>query len=226
MIRSMQDLLNAGVNAFAVRLLAKDFARMRESGPMEGPVHVPIPIAQGKVIWVTFSDVPPAEAQPAEPAKELGPAAGPAVPVEKTKAEIEGLLRKRGSSRFGSMEDRGQAVVVFELKGKAIRFTMPLPARDEERFTQDPRRTWKRRPDEVAYKLWEQACREKWRALLLSIKAMFSNVDSGILSFEQAFLPFILMPDGKTVAEHVLPRVEEAYLGGKSVPLLPAGEGS
>lgn len=152
-------------------------------------------------------------------------AEGTSVPVEKTKAEIETLLRKRGSSRFGSLEDRGQAVVVFELNGKAIRFTMPLPARDEKRFTQDPRRSWRRRPDDVAYRLWEQACRQKWRALLLGIKAKFSNVDSGISTFEQEFMGKIVMPDGRTVEEHVLPRVEEAYLHGRPVPLLPAGEG-
>lgn len=62
MIRSMQDLLDAGVNAFAVRLLAKDFEKMRVSGPLAEPVHVPVPLRGGKVIWVTFSDVPPPEA--------------------------------------------------------------------------------------------------------------------------------------------------------------------
>lgn len=59
MIRTMQDLLNAGVNAFAVRLLAKDFEKMRAG--LSGPVHVPIPLACGKRLWVTFSEEPPAQ---------------------------------------------------------------------------------------------------------------------------------------------------------------------
>lgn len=58
MIRTMQDLLNAGVNAFAVRLLAKDFEKIKAGAPMPGPVHVPVPISGGKVVWVSFSDVP------------------------------------------------------------------------------------------------------------------------------------------------------------------------
>ncbi|HYH98406.1 hypothetical protein [Hyalangium sp.] len=61
MILTLQDLLNAGVNAFAVRLLAKDFEKMTMNEPLPGPVHIPMPIAGGKVIWVSFSDVPPAD---------------------------------------------------------------------------------------------------------------------------------------------------------------------
>lgn len=153
-------------------------------------------------------------------------AQGTSVPVEKTKAEIETLLRKRGSGRFGTVEDGPRALVMFELNGKAVRFTMPLPKREafarRENVPQWHRRH-ERTPEEQ-YKLWEQACRQKWRALLLGIKAKFVDIDNEIESFEEAFLPFIVMPDGKTVGEHVLPSVEKAYLSGKSMPLLPAGE--
>jgi hypothetical protein len=152
----------------------------------------------------------------------MGYAEGTSVTIEKTKAEIETLLRKRGCEKFGSLEDGPRAIVMFEFKGKAIRFTMPLPRRDEKRFTQAPRQTWKPRPAEAAYRAWEQACREKWRALLLGIRAKFSNVDAGIATFEQEFMGKIVMPDGKTVEEHVLPRIEQAYLSGKAMPLMPA----
>jgi hypothetical protein len=151
-------------------------------------------------------------------------AEGTSVPVEKTKAEIETLLRKRGSARFGTLEDRGQALVMFELNGKALRFSMPLPSKEAFAHRENLptyHRRYTRTPEDQ-YKLWEQACREKWRSLLLSIKAKFSNVDAGISSFEEEFMGRIVMPDGRTVAEHVLPRIEQAYLSGKSMPLLPA----
>jgi hypothetical protein len=59
MILTTQDLLNAGMNAFAIMLLVKDFARMKLDGAMPGPIHIPMPIAGGKIIWVTLSDVEP-----------------------------------------------------------------------------------------------------------------------------------------------------------------------
>lgn len=155
-------------------------------------------------------------------------AQGTSVPVEKTKAEIETLLRKRGCSKFGSLEDGPVAVVVFELNRKAIRFTMPLPKKEDFAYRKE-KPTWHRlytRKPEEQYRLWEQACRQKWRSLLLGIKAKFSNVDSGIATFEEEFMGRIVMPDGRTVAEHVLPRVEEAYLSGKAMPLLPSGGGA
>lgn len=68
MIRTMQDLLNAGVNAFAVRLLAKDFEKMQAGHPNKEPVHVPVPVSNG-VIWVSFSETPPAEAKQPAPAE-------------------------------------------------------------------------------------------------------------------------------------------------------------
>lgn len=63
MIRTMQDLLDVGVNAFAIRLLAKDFEKMRHEGSMSEPIHVPIPVSGRNTIWVTFSDTAPPDAQ-------------------------------------------------------------------------------------------------------------------------------------------------------------------
>lgn len=67
----------------------------------------------------------------------------------------------------------------------------------------------------------EQQTRAKWRALLLCIKAKLESVESGIESFENAFMAHVVMPDGRTVGEHIRPRIASAYAEGKMVPLLP-----
>jgi hypothetical protein len=67
----------------------------------------------------------------------------------------------------------------------------------------------------------ERTRREKWRALLLSIKAKLVSVESGIETFEEAFMAHVVMPDGSTVSEHVKPRIETAYKEQKMLPLLP-----
>ena len=63
--------------------------------------------------------------------------------------------------------------------------------------------------------------REKWRALFFSIKAKLVSVQSGIESFEDAFLAHVVMPDDSTISDHVRPRIASAYSDGKMVPLLP-----
>jgi hypothetical protein len=48
--------------------------------------------------------------------------------------------------------------------------------------------------------------------LALSIKAKLECVETEIESFETAFMPYVVLPDGKTVAEHVLPVLEKNEL--------------
>jgi len=67
----------------------------------------------------------------------------------------------------------------------------------------------------------QQEVRRRWRALALAVKAKLEVVASGIVGFDSEFMPYIVMPDGKTVAEHVSPSIAEAYAGGKMKALLP-----
>lgn len=72
-----------------------------------------------------------------------------------------------------------------------------------------------------AYEAWEQACRSRWRALYLIIKAKLEAVDSGISTIEREFLYDIVLPDGKTVGEYMAPQIEAAYTTGEMPPMLP-----
>jgi hypothetical protein len=143
------------------------------------------------------------------------------VSAAKSQAEIKALLTKYGASKFGLLEEENRAAVIFEINNRRMKFILPLPDRKDERFYRIPRR-YERRTDAAAYQKWEQACRQRWRALALAIKAKLEAVESGIATFEEEFLAYVVMPDGKTVAEHVLPNVERAYLTGSMPPLLPA----
>lgn len=145
------------------------------------------------------------------------------VSVSKTKGEIDGLLRKHRAAGFGVFEEATRATLVFEMGGRRIVFHMPLPSADEKRFTMTER--GKVRTAEAALASWEQACRSRWRALFLCIKAKLESIESGIESFEDAFLAHIQMPDGHSVSEHVRPRIAQAYESGTMQPLLPAPKG-
>jgi hypothetical protein len=141
-----------------------------------------------------------------------------AVPVEKSRAEIERLLREHGATGFMSGWTDDKAHTAFEMHGRRVRFVLRLPRPLDRRFTETKRGP---RHKEISHKLWEQACRASWRALLLVIKAKLEAVEAGISVFEDEFLAHIVMPDGHTVAEHIKPAIADAYNSGKMVPLLP-----
>jgi hypothetical protein len=143
------------------------------------------------------------------------------VPVEKSKMEIEATVRRYGADGFMSGWSEDRATVQFRCQNRHIRFVMTLPRADEKRFTHQERSAWLARTPESARKLWEQACRQKWRALTLLVKAKLEAVDAGISSFEEAFFADIVLPDGKTVYEAARGQLALAYESGKSVPLLP-----
>jgi len=151
-------------------------------------------------------------------------AEGTTVPPERSKAEIETLLRKYGAIDFvaGTYDTGGRAMIGFRCQDRALRFELMLPRQDEKRFVFVKGSSWERRTDLAALKAWDQEVRRLWRCMVLVIKSKLEAVQSGITTFEHEFLAHIVMPDGKTVAEHVTPKIAEAYLSRMPVPLLPA----
>jgi hypothetical protein len=123
------------------------------------------------------------------------------VPVDQTHSEIERTLTRYGAKRFAYFSEDGRAIIVFEANDRRLRFDLPLPEGESEKAAQHRR--------------------QKWRALLLAIKSKLESVESGIETFEDAFLSHILLPDGLTVGQHARPRIASAYKGEPMQPLLP-----
>jgi hypothetical protein len=146
------------------------------------------------------------------------------VSVDRSKAEIEQLLRRYGADQFFTGWDADAAVIGFRAQGRFVKFHLPLPSRTDAKFTRTPSRGTRRTSSE-ADRHWEQACRQRWRALALVIKAKLEAVASGITTFEDEFLAHVVMPDGQSVGDWVRPQVEDAYLSGKMPPLLPSHDG-
>lgn len=147
-------------------------------------------------------------------------AAETSVSTEQSQAEIRKTLNRYGAERFAYYEEDLRAAIMFEMKGRRIKFLLPLPSKNDRQFWQTPERRTARSAD-AALKSWEQACRQRWRALALAIKAKLESVESGIASFEEEFYAFIVLPTGKTIYEETHAAVEQAYLTGKMPLLLP-----
>lgn len=150
-------------------------------------------------------------------------AAQTSVAVSKTKGEIDALLRKHKATGFGTFEEQKRAMIVFEMRDRRIRFELPLPSQLDKAFVMTDR--GKMRAADSAMAAWEQACRSRWRALFLCIKAKLESIESGIETFDDAFLAHIQLPDGSLFREHAKPAIANAYLTGNMPPLLPAPQG-
>jgi hypothetical protein len=149
-------------------------------------------------------------------------AASTTVPIERSKAEIERMVCKYGAQGFVSgWSDDGRAAIEFAANDRRLRFTVSAPDPRAKEFTHRKHNSGKEieRPEAEAHRLWEQACRSLWRALCLCIKAKLEAVESGITTFETEFMPYTVLPGGKTAMEHVGPMIEQAYTSGKVPPL-------
>lgn len=142
------------------------------------------------------------------------------VSSDRSRAEIERTLRRYGATAFAYGWDSQAATLMFEIAARRILFRLPMPNPTEARFTRTP--TGKDRSPSAAEAAFEQAVRQRWRALALVIKAKLEAVTAGITTVEQEFLAHIVMPDGRTVGEHARPAIASAYETGDMPPMLPA----
>ncbi len=148
-------------------------------------------------------------------------AADTSVSVESSRAEIERTLRRYGADSFVSGWDRTQAMIGFAIDGRQVRFVLPMP--DPTDFALTP--TGRTRSPAQIEKAWEQAGRQRWRALALVVKAKLEAVEAGISTIEQEFLAQIMLPNSQTVHEWLGPQIERAYAAKQMPPMLPIGSG-
>lgn len=139
------------------------------------------------------------------------------VPVERSKAQIEELVRTNGASGYQSGWGEGWEAIGFQID-------LPLP-KGAPKDSKPPMRFVKlrlplrERQFQESDKAYGQYRRAAWRALYLTIKAKFVAIETGISSIEREFLADVVMPDGSTVYDYLQPQIEQSYKGGR----MPAG---
>ncbi len=152
-------------------------------------------------------------------------AASTDVSSDRSRAEIERTLARYGANQFMYGWESGRAVIAFAMQDRRVRFDLPMPDRDDREFTHTPNRGTRRSTGAID-QAYEQAVRQRWRALALVVKAKLEAVETGITTFEEEFLAHIVLPDGSTVGKWAAPQLEEAYASGRMPPLLPATTGA
>lgn len=131
------------------------------------------------------------------------------VSVQKSIQNIQDVLTGHKATRFGYMTSESEVVFACELRGKRIKFKLPLPS------LKDLPKNSRQNPKNFLH----QAERSLYRGLFLTIKAKLVSIENGIETFEEAFLANIVLPNGQSFAEYSLPKLEETYTSG-DVPRL------
>jgi hypothetical protein len=152
-------------------------------------------------------------------------AAGTEVSSSRSRDEIERTLTRYGAVQFIYGWDGTQAIIGFAIHERQVKFVLPMPDKDSREFTHTPARG-NRRSDTEIQRAYEQAVKQRWRALALVIKAKLEAVAAGIVTFEDEFAMHMILPDGRTVRDHVLPAIENAYTTGSIKPFLAIGGSS
>jgi hypothetical protein len=142
------------------------------------------------------------------------------VPSDRSRTEIEKTLRRYGATAFAYAWEANRALIGFELGGRRVRFILPLPDRSAREFRLTPSRGAVR-SDEAQEAAYEQAVRQRWRALLLVVKAKLEAVEAGITTLQDEFLAGIVLPDNSTVGDYARPAVERMYETQAMQPMLP-----
>jgi hypothetical protein len=141
------------------------------------------------------------------------------VSEDRSRQEIERLLMKYGADEFGYLTRREQAMIGFVYRGLRFEMSIPLPNREDKQFCQTPTRGT-RRTETAAMKEYQQEVRRRWRSLCLAVKAKLVAVEDGVMQFEAEFMPYLVLGDGRTMHEHMLPRIEAAIQSGQPLKLL------
>ena len=117
------------------------------------------------------------------------------VPVSQSLGEIDKTLKRYGASGFMHGYDESLGRISFKWENRVVMIEFDLP--------EDP-----------------QLARQRYRALLLAVKSKLECIESGIETFEEAFLAHLVLPDGQTVGKKWAVEYREMIEGGENLPLL------
>lgn len=148
-------------------------------------------------------------------------AEGTTVDAGKSRLEIERLLQRHECSHIGVMHEPERAIIYFQRKGWAVQMAVPLPGSKDAPNQRRTQQGWRWTTDSQRREWVEQKSKERWRQLLLVLKAKFTALEEGVETFEQGFFAYLVV-GGVHLGEKLLPAVRQAQEKGTQL-LLGAG---
>jgi len=144
------------------------------------------------------------------------------VTAGRSREEIERTLARYGAEGFYYGWESTYAILGFTANGRRVQFELPMPDKEDHAYTHSSRG---RRTTDVSERLWEQATRQRWRALSLVVKAKLEAISSGITTFDEEFLAHFVVRDGDrltTFGRLAIPELERLTVSGSAFKELGA----
>jgi hypothetical protein len=134
------------------------------------------------------------------------------VSVLNSELEIKRVLQRYKADRIGIMSEPGRATIYFSIKGRDVQLPIPLPVAGQLL-------------PGAKYQKWSESAaqkeeRRRWRVMVLTLKAMLEAVESGVTTFDEAFLAHVVIGD-TTIGQALVPRL--GLLSGQALRQLTAG---
>ena len=148
-------------------------------------------------------------------------AEGTKTPVSNSQMEVLRILEGHGITQHMLANDSatGTHNLIFKHTGVTYKISVQMPARDAKQFQRNGRGL-ARSQQEIA-DAWAAEVRRRWRSFLLVIKAKVIGIDDGVTTFDEAFLPYVVVNEQyETLAEVMVPRIRAAATLGE-YPALP-----
>lgn len=147
-------------------------------------------------------------------------AEGTQVDAGKTRLDIEAMLSKFACETVGVMREPGFATVLFRRQGWAVQMRVALPQLSDAPKQRKPGYHYMTEAQRLQWVMQQE--REKWRQLMLVLKAKFTALENGIESFEESFMAHLVV-GGDHVGQRLLPALRQAQESGQRLAL-PSGE--
>ena len=148
-------------------------------------------------------------------------AKGTDVPADRSRLQIERLLKQNGATGFMyGWDGESRTTRLFcRLDGHLIRFEVSEPHASEFEETEKGRS----RTPESAERACRAEARRRWRVLLLLIKAKLEAIASGDTTVDREFLSDLVLPDKRTVGEWAARQIQVMRKTGEMPSLLIEG---
>ncbi len=138
-----------------------------------------------------------------------------AIRPEKSQADITRELDRYGiyEVQHTNQKDRFSVAFRVELKEMPIPLMVRIDVPYNKEKDKEDNNGWKRQ-------------RVLYRVLFYYTKALLNTWDSGLKTFTEIFMPHLVMPNGGTLEQMLLPKIEKAITEGKikDIPLLTTPE--
>ena len=134
-----------------------------------------------------------------------------AVPVAKSQESIRKLIMQNGGNAIAFVSQVQPATEGFEAQVKIGGVIYRVRVTASVKTARTPKEA-------------EQNVRRIWRVLFYHMKSVYESSKSGVMEFRELMLPYIVMSDGQTIGDHIVPRLEQVVSGKPERLLGPAPE--